>query len=58
MYRSALRSIAPANARINGQVPALPIVHTTVPIAVKSSIAGFVPSPETHIAFEYLKPKS
>lgn len=47
-----------ANARINDQVPAIPIVHTTVPIAVKSSIGGFTPSPDTHIAFEYLKPKS
>lgn len=46
-----------ANARVNDQVPAIPIVHTTVPIAVKSSIGGFFPSPDTHIAFEYLKPK-
>ncbi|MDQ2871984.1 MAG: ABC transporter substrate-binding protein [Candidatus Eremiobacteraeota bacterium] len=48
---------ARANAMVHDQVPALPIVHTTVPIAVKSSIGGFVPSPDTHIAFEYLKPK-
>lgn len=47
-----------ANARINDQVPAIPIVHTMVPVAVKSSIGGFSPSPDTHIAFEYLRPKS
>jgi peptide/nickel transport system substrate-binding protein len=46
-----------ANAMVHDQVPALPIVHTTVPVIVKSTIAGFVPSPDTHIAFEYLHPK-
>jgi len=46
-----------ANARIADQVPALPIVHVEVPIVLKDGIAGFVPSPDTHIAFEFLKPK-
>jgi peptide/nickel transport system substrate-binding protein len=46
-----------ANDMVHALVPALPIVHTTVPVIVKSSIAGFVPSPDTHIAFEYLHPK-
>lgn len=46
-----------ANDMVHQQVPAIPIVHTTVPIVGKSSIAGFVPSPDTHIAFEYLYPK-
>jgi peptide/nickel transport system substrate-binding protein len=46
-----------ANDMVHDQVPALPMVHTTVPVIVKSSIAGFVPSPDTHIAFEYLHPK-
>ncbi len=46
-----------ANAMVHDQVPALPIVHTTVPVIVKSSIAGFVPSPDTHISFEYVHPK-
>ena len=45
-----------ANAMIHDQAPAVPIVHTTVPIVVKASIKGFVPSPDTHIAFEYLRP--
>jgi peptide/nickel transport system substrate-binding protein len=47
-----------ANAMIGAMVPAIPIVHVTVPIVVRSSIAGFVPTPDTHIAFEYLHPKS
>ena len=46
-----------ANAMIHDQVPAVPIVHTTVPIVVKSSINGFVPKPDTAINFELLKPK-
>ena len=46
-----------ANDMVHVQVPALAVVHTTVPVIVKSSIAGFVPSPDTHIAFEYLHPK-
>ena len=48
---------AQANARISDQVPALPIVHVAVPIVLKNGIGGFVPSPDTHIAFEFLKPK-
>ena len=50
IYRSA-------NALIHERVPAIPIVHTTVPIVVKNSVGGFVPSPDTHIAFEYLTPR-
>jgi len=46
-----------ANARILDQMPALPIVHVAVPIVLKDTIGGFVPSPDTHIAFEFLKPK-
>lgn len=48
---------AQANARIADQVPALPIVHVTVPIVLKDGVGGFVPSPDTHVAFEFLKPK-
>lgn len=43
---------------IHDQVPAIPIVHTTVPVVVKSSISGFIPRPDTAINFELLKPKS
>jgi peptide/nickel transport system substrate-binding protein len=46
-----------ANAMINALVPAVPIVHVTVPVVLRSSIGGFVASPDTHIAFEYLYPK-
>ena len=45
-----------ANAMIHDDVPSIPIVHVTVPIAVRTSVAGFVPSPDTSIAFEYLRP--
>jgi peptide/nickel transport system substrate-binding protein len=47
-----------ANAMISQMVPAIPIVHVTVPVVVRASIAGYVPTPDTHIAFEYLHPKS
>jgi peptide/nickel transport system substrate-binding protein len=46
-----------ANALIHEMAPAIPIVHVTSPVAMKSSIGGFVPSPDTHISFEYLYPK-
>ncbi|MBV8432677.1 MAG: ABC transporter substrate-binding protein [Candidatus Eremiobacteraeota bacterium] len=45
-----------ANALIHDQVPSIPIVHVTVPIAARTSIAGFVPSADTSINFEYLRP--
>jgi peptide/nickel transport system substrate-binding protein len=46
-----------ANAMIHDQVPAVAIVHTTVPIVLKADIAGYVPAPSTAINFELLKPK-
>ncbi|MEO6913655.1 MAG: ABC transporter substrate-binding protein [Candidatus Baltobacteraceae bacterium] len=46
-----------ANALIHEQVPALAMIHTTVPIAMKSSIFGYIPNPDTHISFELLKPR-
>lgn len=45
-----------ANALVHDQVPAIPIVHTTVPVALRSSIADFVPRPDSIINFELLKP--
>ncbi|PZR56059.1 MAG: ABC transporter substrate-binding protein [Candidatus Meridianibacter frigidus] len=45
---------ARANAMIHDEVPAIPIVHTTVPIAMKASIKGYVPRPDTAINFELL----
>ncbi|MBV9402643.1 MAG: ABC transporter substrate-binding protein [Candidatus Eremiobacteraeota bacterium] len=47
-----------ANAMVHDQAPAISIVHTTVPIAFKSSIGGYIPRPDTAINFELLKPKS
>jgi peptide/nickel transport system substrate-binding protein len=46
-----------ASAMIYAMVPAIPIAHMTVPIAMRSSIAGYVPNPDTHIGFEYLYPR-
>ncbi len=45
-----------ANAMIHDQVPAIPLIHTVVPIALSTSIAGFVPSPDTTYHFELVKP--
>jgi peptide/nickel transport system substrate-binding protein len=45
-----------ANAMVHDMVPSIPIVHVTVPIAMRTSIAGFIPSPDTGVAFEYLRP--
>lgn len=49
---------ARANALVHDQVPAVPLVHTTVPIILSSSLDGFVPSPDTRYHFELVKPKS
>jgi peptide/nickel transport system substrate-binding protein len=43
-----------ANALIHDQVPAISIVHTSVPIIVSSALAGFVPSPDTQYHFELM----
>ena len=45
-----------ANAMIHEQVPAIPIVHTVVPIALSTSIRGYVPSPDPRYNFELIKP--
>ena len=45
-----------ANEMVHDQVPAIPIVHTTVPFAAKSSIKGIVPNPDTHLQFELMSP--
>jgi peptide/nickel transport system substrate-binding protein len=46
-----------ANALIRDQVPALALVHTTVPFAAKTSIAGIVPRPDSMLNFELMKPR-
>ncbi|MDQ6933060.1 MAG: ABC transporter substrate-binding protein [Candidatus Eremiobacteraeota bacterium] len=45
-----------ANAMVHDRAPAIPIVHTTVPVALRSSIAGYIPRPDSIINFELLKP--
>lgn len=45
-----------ANAMVHDLVPAIPIVHTTVPVALRSSIGGYIPRPDSIINFELLKP--
>ncbi len=47
---------AAANAMVHDQAPAIPLVHTTVPIVLKSSLRGFVPSPNTTYHFVLMKP--
>jgi peptide/nickel transport system substrate-binding protein len=44
-----------ANAMVHDQVPAISLVHTTVPVVLKSSIKGFVPSPNTSYHFNLIK---
>ncbi|GAC1540135.1 MAG: ABC transporter substrate-binding protein [Candidatus Velthaea sp.] len=45
-----------ANKMVHDQVPAVPLVHTAVPIVLSSSLQGFVPSPDTRYHFELIKP--
>ncbi|GAC1659890.1 MAG: ABC transporter substrate-binding protein [Candidatus Elarobacter sp.] len=40
-----------ANAMVHDRAPAISLVHTTVPLVIKSSIKGFVPSPNTSYHF-------
>ncbi len=47
---------AAANAMVHDEAPAIPLVHTTVPVAMKSSLRGFVPSPNTTYHFVLMKP--
>ena len=43
---------------VHDQIPAIPLIHRAVPVLIKSSIAGFVPSPDTQYHWELMKPKS
>ncbi|MBV8491747.1 MAG: ABC transporter substrate-binding protein [Candidatus Eremiobacteraeota bacterium] len=45
-----------ANAMVHDMVPSIPIVHVTSPDAVRTAVAGYVPSPTSSIAFEYMRP--
>jgi len=50
IYREAARMV-------HDLVPALALVHTAVPVGLRSSVAGFVPSPDTEYHFELMKPR-
>jgi peptide/nickel transport system substrate-binding protein len=45
-----------ANQLVHDEVPAVPLVHTSVPLVLKSALAGFVPSPNTSYHFELIHP--
>ncbi|HKU81593.1 MAG TPA: ABC transporter substrate-binding protein [Candidatus Tumulicola sp.] len=41
---------------VHDQVPAIPLVHTTVPFAMKSNIGGVIPRPDSELNFELMYP--
>jgi peptide/nickel transport system substrate-binding protein len=45
-----------ANDLIHDQAPAVPLVHSIVSFAAKSSIDGIVPRPDSMLNFEFMKP--
>ena len=47
-----------ANALIRDQAPAIPIVHSVVSFAARSSIGGIVPRPDSILNFELMHPAS
>jgi len=47
-----------ANAMIHDRAPAIPLVHSVVSFAAKSSVAGVIPSPDTSFNFLTMKPKA
>lgn len=51
IYRRALRMV-------HEQVPVVPLVHTTVPFAMKASVGGVRPRPDSILNFELMRPRS
>jgi peptide/nickel transport system substrate-binding protein len=49
IYRRAL-------ALVHDQVPLVPLVHTTPPLAMKANIGNVVPRPDSILNFEIMKP--
>ncbi len=43
-----------ANAMVHDQVPAIPLVHTSVPVVLKATLKGFIPSPNTTYHFNLI----
>jgi peptide/nickel transport system substrate-binding protein len=40
---------------VHDQVPAISLLHTPVPLALRTSVRGFVPSPDTEYHFELIR---
>jgi peptide/nickel transport system substrate-binding protein len=49
---------AEAVKMVHDEAPAIPLVHTTVPLAMKSNIEGVIPSPISVIYFQLMKPRT
>jgi peptide/nickel transport system substrate-binding protein len=45
-----------ANKMVHDQVPVVTLVHLVVPLAISTSVQGFVPSPDTRYNLELIKP--
>jgi len=43
-----------ANAMVHDAVPAIPLVHTSVPVVLKARLRGFIPSPNTTYHFNLI----
>ena len=50
IYHRALRMV-------HEQVPVVPLVHTTVPFAMKASVGGVLPRPDSILNFELMRPR-
>ncbi len=49
IYRQAVKMV-------HDDVPAIPLVHTGVPVALKTDVDGFIPSPDTTYHLSLVKP--
>ena len=49
---------AEAVKMVHDEAPAIPLVHTTVPFAMKTSVGGVIPNPNSVLNFELMKPKA
>lgn len=47
---------AEASKMIHDQAPAIPLVHTTVPFAMKATVGGVIARPDSILNFELMKP--
>jgi peptide/nickel transport system substrate-binding protein len=43
---------------VHDEAPAVPLVHTTVPFAMKAGIAGVIPSPDSVVWFNLMRPRT